>query len=504
MGLLAANVTSVLGGAMSLVALPWFVFETTGSAALTGIAAACETAPVVLVSIAAGRIVARYGARGTRIWSDLAAGVTVGAVPLLHATVGIAYWQLLMLVAVNGALRTPAVVASMVMLREVTRLAGLTSEQTAGPYAASVRLAATLGAPTAGALVALTGAPGVLVVDAATFLLSAALVVGLVPAPADGGSQASSAGEHLGTSNLKTGTALLFSDPVLRILTVFAAVLAVMSAGWNSVGAPIYGRTVLASPVRLGLVLGLFGAGALVGNLVHAPLSRKLNRYTILIGALTLAGPLPWVGLAFKPPLLVLLAAMALAGAGLGVLSPLYLVMQYERVALEDQAHVFGLTFGLQTAGEALGAALAGLTFTFLTVQQALMGMGLITATLVLVAALTPSLRPLRDATASTTDRPRAPDNSGSSVPLTRRAGRSDEGGRVVEDGGEVSRARAQAGEQPVRLAGEARRREGQPPGGGDCSLLVDQPLPGAGVQCVRAQADDPEQATGDVGGVCP
>lgn len=397
---------------MSLIALPWFVFETTGSAAQTGIAAACETAPVVLVSIAAGGIVDRFGARGARVGSDLAAGVIVGAVPLLHATVGIPYWQLLVLVAVNGALRTPAVVASMVLLREVTTLAGLTSEQTAGPYAASVRLAATLGAPVAGTLIAFIGAPGVLVVDAATFLLSAALVLVLVPTAAGGRSAASSVGEHRGTSNLMTGAALLFSDPVLRTLTLFAVVLAVMTAGWNSVGAPIYGKTVLASPIQLGLVLGTFGAGALVGNLVYAHLRRNLSRYVILIGALTLAGPLPWVGLALRPPLLVLLATMALAGAGLGVLSPFYLLVQYERVAPKDQAHVFGLTFGLQTAGEALGAALAGLTFTYLTMRQALLGMSLITATLVLVAVLTPSLRLLPAATRSTTQRPRNPDNN--------------------------------------------------------------------------------------------
>lgn len=292
-GLLAANVISVLGGAMSLVALPWFVFETTGSAALTGIAAACETAPVVVVSIAAGGIVARVGARRARIWSDIVAGVTVVAVPLLHATVGVAYWQLLLLVAVNGALRTPAVVASMVMLRDVTSLAGLTSDQTAGPYAASVRLAATLGAPAAGTLIAFIGAPGVLVVDAATFLISAALVLVLVPAAPAGRSGAAAAAAHPGKSNLTAGFAVLCGDPMLMTLTRFAVVLAVMTAGWNSVGAPIYGKTLLNSPVQLGMVLGLFGAGALLGNLIYAPLSRKLNRYTILIGALTLAGPLP-------------------------------------------------------------------------------------------------------------------------------------------------------------------------------------------------------------------
>lgn len=183
-----------------------------------------------------------------------------------------------------------------------------------------------------------------------------------------------------------------------------------MPAGTAS--GPIYGKTVLASSVRLGLVLGMFGAGALVGNLIYERLSRSLNRYAILIGALTLAGPLPWVGLALRPPLLVLLLTKALAGAGLGVLSPFYLLVQYERVDAGDQAHVFGLTFGLQTAGEALGAALAGLTFTYLTMQQALLGMGLITAALVLVAMLTPSLRLLPDATGSMTHRPRNPDNS--------------------------------------------------------------------------------------------
>jgi MFS family permease len=390
---------------MSLVALPWFVYETTGSAALTGIAAACETVPVVAVSVVAGTVVARLGARRTRAWSDLVAGVAVLAVPLLHASVGIAYWQLLLLVAANGALRTPAVAASMVMLRDVTRLAGLTHDQTIGPYAASVRLAATLGAPAAGTLIAFIGAPSVLVFDAATFLLSAALILLLVPAAQDEPADAAS-DENPGRSDVTAGIAVLRGDRMLLTLTLFAVVLAVMTAGWNSVGAPIYGKTVLNSAVQLGVVLGLFGAGALVGNLAYAPLSRRLSRYILLVAALIAAGPLPWVGLAFHPPLMVLLPGMALAGVGLGVLSPLYLSLQYDRVPRSDQAHLFGLTFGLQTGGEALGAALAGLTFTYFTMHQTLLGMGVITATLVLTAVLNPSLRPLRDLNSSATSDP--------------------------------------------------------------------------------------------------
>jgi MFS family permease len=284
-GLLAANAISVLGGAMSLIALPWFVYATTGSAAMTAITAVCETVPVVVVSIVAGTIVTQVGARRTRAWSDVVAGVCVLTVPLLHATIGVAYWQLFVLVAVNGALRTPAVAASMVMLRDVTSLAGLRHDQTIGPYTASVRLAGTLAAPAAGALIAFIGAPGVLVVDAATFLISAALVLLLVPA-APVAHTAAAPTAPSDKSDLRAAFAVLRSDRVVRTLTLYAVVLAVMNAGWNSVGAPIYGATVLDSAVQLGVVLGLFGAGALLGNLAYAPLNRRVNRYPLLIAAL--------------------------------------------------------------------------------------------------------------------------------------------------------------------------------------------------------------------------
>ena len=107
--LLAANVISVAGGAMSLVALPWFVLATTGSTVLTGIAAVCETLPVIGSSLVAGAVVDRLGAKRTRVASDAVSAGAVLAIPVLHAGVGIAYWQILVLVAVNGALRTPAV-----------------------------------------------------------------------------------------------------------------------------------------------------------------------------------------------------------------------------------------------------------------------------------------------------------------------------------------------------------------------------------------------------------
>jgi predicted MFS family arabinose efflux permease len=378
--LLTANVISVLGGAMSLVALPWFVFDTTGSAGLTGIAAVCETAPVVLMSIVAGSVVARVGARHTRGWSDLVAGVAVLSIPVLHATGGVAYWQVLVLVGVNGALRTPAVAASLVLLREVTALAGLRDEQTSGAYAASVRLASTLGAPTAGALIAVIGAPGVLAVDAATFLISAVTVWGLIPAHPSARRDSGSRRDPERRSRPTDGFTVLRNDPLLLTLSGIAVAFAVTSAGWASVAAPIYGQTVLRSPLQLGVVLGTFGAGALIGNLTYARLARHLSRYTILATALLLSGPALWTGLGLQAPLPVLLPLMAAAGLSVGLLPPLYLTLQYRRVPRPQQGHLFGLTFGMETAGQTIGAALIGFVLTYTSLTATLLGMGAATA----------------------------------------------------------------------------------------------------------------------------
>ena len=56
---LASEVVSTTGTRMSMVAVPWFVLVTTGSAALTGLVAFAETLPLVLVMGFGGPVVDR-------------------------------------------------------------------------------------------------------------------------------------------------------------------------------------------------------------------------------------------------------------------------------------------------------------------------------------------------------------------------------------------------------------------------------------------------------------
>ncbi len=397
--LLAANVVSVLGGTMSLLAVPWFVYETTGDPLLTGVAALCETLPLVACSFFAGPVVQRLGARRTRVWSDLIGGAAVLAIPVLHLTTGIAFWQLLVLVAVNGALRAPAPAASLVLLATASAARGVSTASTTGAYAASVRLAATAGAPLGGLLIAVVDAPSVLLVDAATFFVSAALVQALVPADALARHPTGAVAAEATRVAVGRGVAALRRDRALTLLAPAVVVLAVLEAAWASVLAPVYGREVLGGAAVLGVLFGVLGAGATAGSLLHPWLAARLPAQPLLVAAFLLVGAPRFAALAAGPPLGWLLLVVLVAGLALGVLGPLWLGVQYEQAPTGGQSHVFGVTFGLEQAGVALGALAGGLLLQAVPVRCALLVLAVVALAVAGALAIT---RPLGGVTSRT------------------------------------------------------------------------------------------------------
>ncbi|MEQ7007904.1 MFS transporter [Actinopolymorpha sp. B17G11] len=383
--LMGANLVSTVGGAMSLVALPWFVFQTTGDTALTGIAATCEFLAVAAASLFAGSVIRHLGPRGTRVISDVVAGLAVLAVPVLHVTTGIAYPLLLVLVAVNGLLRTPAVAASMVMLAQTARLAETTTETVSGPYLASLELAKVIGVPLAGATIALVGAPWALVVDAATFLVSGLAIQLFLPA------ERQPRQDH--RPSLLSAAQVLRADRVLvRLITIMLA-LAVAMSGWNSVLAPVYGQTVLHSAPQLAAILTASGIGAIAGSSLAGILGPRLDRRLLMATAVLLALVPPFILIASQAPVPAVVGAMLTAGFGSGLFSATFTTIEYERIPPADQGHVFGLVGGIGTAGIAVGPLLAGALLTVAPLSVGAVAIATVGATAAAALALTPGLR---------------------------------------------------------------------------------------------------------------
>jgi MFS family permease len=107
LALLGTNAVSETGNVLAFVAIPWFVLQTTGSAARTGLTGAAFLLAAVMAGLFGGPIVDRTGFKRASIVADLAGAVTVALIPLLYHTTGLLFWQLLVLVFLGGSWTRP-------------------------------------------------------------------------------------------------------------------------------------------------------------------------------------------------------------------------------------------------------------------------------------------------------------------------------------------------------------------------------------------------------------
>jgi MFS family permease len=168
---------------MLLIALPVYVFQLTGSALITSTVFVVELVPALIVGQVAGVLVDRWDRRRILV----VAGVVQAALllPLLAATTADRLWIIYLVAALQSCLARlcgPAKAALIPSLVPRDQLAAANSLN-----AVSDNLARLVGSPIGGLAIQLLGLVGVVVVDAVTFLVSAALTAVIRRSPAESG-----------------------------------------------------------------------------------------------------------------------------------------------------------------------------------------------------------------------------------------------------------------------------------------------------------------------------
>lgn len=374
--LLTASGISQLGTRMTYLAVPWYVLATTHSAALTGVVAFAAMAPYVAVRGLGGPIVDRLGAWRTSMVSDAAAAVGTGLIPLLHQVGFLQIGLLAVLIGAAGCLRSAGDTAKGVLLPGVGTHAAAPLERSAGLYDGVDRLAQLVGGPVAGVLVTVTSALDVLALDAATFVVAAALVFLLVPRTAQ---PAPSHSRHQEASYLRSmaeGLRFLRSDRLLLGMAGMILITNFIDQAGSSVLYPVWARQVAHSAIALGLIGGAFSIGAVVGNSATTWLGSRLPRRLTFGVGYVVAGAPRFLALALATSVSPVLAVMVIGGLGAGGLNPISGAVEYERVPRHLQARVLGALGALAWAGIPFGSLAGGFAVGALGVRTALVGAG--------------------------------------------------------------------------------------------------------------------------------
>lgn len=354
--LLAANAVSMIGNVFALIAIPWYVLETTGSASRAGLTGFAAALPIILAGVFGGAMVDRVGFRRMSVLSDIISSLAVAAIPLMAVTVGLAFWQLLVLVFIGGLLDTPGTTARMALLPDLATRGGVQLERVNAIEQLIQRGAFLIGAPLAGIVIAALGAHAALWLNAASFIVSAVMIVALVPparAVAERGHPAAGLRE-----DLVAGLAFIRRDALMTCLVVQVSVMNFVDAMVGLI-IPVYAIEVFGSAADLGLMLAASGAGAVVTTLMFAAVGHRLPRRTVYITSFVLAG-LPLFALALTPMLAVVLAALVVRGFGAGPLNPILMTISQERVPADLRGRVFGVTTSIAWLAIPVGRLFAG------------------------------------------------------------------------------------------------------------------------------------------------
>ncbi|MGW0829225.1 MFS transporter [Streptomyces prunicolor] len=390
---LAANLVSITGSCLTYMGVPWFVLQSTGSAAKAGIVAFCTLLPVVLAALVGGPVIDRIGRRRVSVASDLACGVAVAAIPLLQFAGALRFWMLCALMAATGLCRTPGETARGVLLPTLAERAGMPLTRAAEWYDGAARCAALTGSALGGVLIAELGAANVLLVDAATFAVAAPLfafgVRGLTEAQAQQRAEPVSLRAY--RRELAEGYRFVAATPLLLGLCLMTLVTRGLDQGWSAVLLPVPAREELGGSVELGLLNAAFGVCALTGALVYGAVGSRFRRWPVFTIAFLVVGLPRFVVAAFTDTFTPLAVIMAVEGLACGVLNPIMATVTYETVPEELRSRVLSAT----TASVQLVTPLGGLAAGFLVDAVGLPSTLLMVGGAYLLATLCPVIFPV-------------------------------------------------------------------------------------------------------------
>ena len=395
--ILFATLMATAGTGISIVAFPWLALQHRDSAKDASIVAAAMTLPLVGSTLLAGTAVDFFGRRRVSLVSDSLSGTAVAAVPVIAwlfgsaATNPVLLAELAVLAFFSAAFDPAGTTARQSMLPEAAARAGWSLDRTNSVYEAILNLAYILGPGIGGLMIAAVGGINTMWVTAGCFGLSF-IAIGALRLDGTGKPHDTMRPAGL-VSGVAEGLRFVWNLRVLRTLGLIDLVVTALYLPMESVLFPKY-FSEHHQPAQLGWALAALGAGGVVGALGYAALSRRTRRRTAVLTATLIFGAAS-IGIAFLPPLPVILLLCGVIGLVYGPIQPIYNYVMQTRAPNQLRGRVVGVMTGLMYAAGPLGllvagplADAAGLRATFLALAVPIVAIGVIACGL-------PSLREL-------------------------------------------------------------------------------------------------------------
>ena len=384
--LLLVNAIACVGTRVSAIAIPWFVLITTGSAAQTGLVAACELAPYVIVKALAGPVTDRLGQRRVSIVTDLASMIIIGLIPIAHLLGELSLPALLIMVAIGGGLRGPGDNAKHTTIPLVAEAAGAPLERVTGLYGAIERGSGLVAPAIAAIMINSFSAVGAIAVTAGCFGLSAVVVWLGLPRTLNVAPQPTETEPYL--AQLRAGWSFLVKDRLLFTLVCMIMITNLLDVAKTTVLLPVWAHDGGHGVTSISLFLTCMAACSVLSSLLASWLGARLPRRLTYFAAFAIAGPPPFLALALDLPIWSIAVIYGIAGFASGFLNPMLGAIFFERIPRPLLGRVGALADATAWAAMPFGGLLAAAVITIVGLSPTFVIFGIGYALVTLLPAL--------------------------------------------------------------------------------------------------------------------
>jgi len=372
MKFIIAKLISRFGDSIDVVAYGWMVFRLTGSAVMLATLYAVNGIPSFLFNMISGVVVSYWPKKRVVFICDYGRGLTVLLTGLLFMNGMLEVWHLFVFTFINStfeAFRGPAAMPLFTQVISKDKYDHAVSLDSSG-----TTLVELVGYSIAGLMIGLMGVGGVIVLDAATFLICGLIISTIKVKKETIVKDQLTIKQYF--KDLKEGFDYIISKKVVMSICLFAGVFNLFLIPFNALQ-PAYVKTVLnRGPSAISIMAVSFLVSMIIGSILAPAVKSKLSGYKMFI----LSGfviALCYAGLSqmdkFSETALLYLPLVLLC-ALMGFVIPLMnmpiKVGLMSKVEPEYLPRTVSLVNALALSSTPLGGGLVGLLIGFLALQK--------------------------------------------------------------------------------------------------------------------------------------
>jgi MFS family permease len=354
------QVISLTGDWVLFVALPFYVYSLTGSALATGIMFIVQTIPSIFFGSIAGVFVDRWDRKRTMIIANLAQAIALIPLFIVHSQQWI--WVVYIFAFVEALISQffdPAKNAIIPNLVDEEQLLAANSLNSM-----SQELTRLIGPVLGGLLLGLLGINSVIVVDAASFLISAGMIALIVLPPNTNQPQVQNETTHPWANIGKVWHEWMEGLQLVRKQQLITGIFVVFGVAMVGEGiievliAPYVKQVMHGNALELGWLMTAQAIGGIAGSLIIVQLSKVIHPTKLIPLSALIFGPLIIVIANFPVLPVVLPLATIIGVAVIGFFVSMITLLQ-SNVADEYRGRIFGALNTVQAITMLFGMILA-------------------------------------------------------------------------------------------------------------------------------------------------